>query len=121
MAAEAEFRALAVAHAPLTALVSTRVALNAAPQGSALPLVAYTVNHENRHTLLGDAVAEDIATIEAQCWANTGAAAQAVADALQAAIYAQTPVRKGWVDRRSTGYDAELDLHAVVLSVQWMD
>ena len=117
MSAEADFRALLVARPALTALVAQRVALNAVPQGSPLPVVAFTAQHDPQHTLDGN-VSLYAARIEAQCWAETGATAQAVADQVQAAVEADNP-RRGWVISRGTSYDSQLDLHAEILTVEW--
>lgn len=119
MSIEADFRARAVAHAPLAALVASRVALNAVPQGSALPIVAYTVRHDPQYTLDGT-LAADVATVEAQCWGETSTQAEAVADALTAAcVHVSSGSACTWLVR-ATGYDAELDLHACIVTFEWM-
>ena len=46
MSVETDFRALLVAHTALTALVSTRISLNAAPEGSDFPLVVFAATHD---------------------------------------------------------------------------
>lgn len=119
MSIEADFRAQAVAHAPLVSLVGQRVALNAVPQGSTLPLVAYTVRHDPQYTLDGTLVA-DVAAIEAQCWAQTSVQAEAVADALSTGVAHVNAVRSCTLISRATGYDSETDLHACVIVFEWM-
>lgn len=119
MSIESDFRAVAVAHAPLVSLVAQRVALNAAPQGSPLPLVAYTVRHDPQYALDNTPVA-DTAAVEAQCWAETSVQAEAVADALATAVVGVTALRSCVALTRATAYDAELDLHACVITFEWM-
>lgn len=119
MSIEADFRAQAVAHAPLVALVAQRVALNAVPQGSSVPLVAYTVRHDPQYTLDGTLVA-DVGAVEAQCWAQTSVQAEAVADALVAGCVHINAERSCVLVGRSTGYDTETDLHACVVIFEWM-
>lgn len=117
MSAETDFRALLVARTELTALVAQRVALNAVPQDSPPPVVVFTAQHDPQYTLDGNGSAY-AASIEVQCWAETSAAAQAVATQVQAAVEADNP-RRGWVIGRSTAYDSALDLHAEVITVEW--
>ena len=119
MSIESDFRTQAVAHAPLVDLVGQRVALNAVPQGSPLPMVAYTVRRDPQYTLDNTLVA-DTATIEAQCWAQTSVQAEAVADALAMGCVHVNAVRSCVDIGRSTGYDSETDLHACIVTFEWM-
>jgi hypothetical protein len=116
---EADFRARALAHAPLVALVAQRVALNALPQDSPLPGVVYAVRHDEERTLDGTLVADD-ATIEAQCWAKTGAEALAVAAALATAVHHAEASSACTLISSATAYDTETDLHAVQATYQWL-
>ena len=118
MSAEADFRATLAAHAPLTALVVGRIALNALPQGSALPIVVYTATHVPQLNLLGVQLDDEV-TFEVQCWADSAATAQAVADAVQAAVGTAPAANAAAVVGRATGYDADLQLDATVLTVSW--
>lgn len=119
MSIEADFRAQALSHAPLVALVAQRVALNAVPQGSVLPVVAYTVRHDPQYTLDGT-LAVNTATVEAQCWAQTSVQAEAVADALAIGCVHVTAARSCVIAGRATGYDPDTDLHACVVTFEWM-
>lgn len=120
MSAEADFRAALAAHAPLAALVGSRLALNAVPQGSALPLVTFSAQHRPQLNLLGDTTDDEV-TFTVQCWAANGNAADAVADAVAGAVDAAAAVHAAAVTERATGFDAELQLDATVLTVQWWD
>lgn len=113
MSAETEFRADMLAYAPLTALVGTRIAFNAIPQGLELPYIVYTTAHTPELGLSG-AVLADQAVHTVSCWAKTGAEAEAVADAVAAAV----ALAGDAVVSRSTGYDEELALDATVLAVE---
>lgn len=118
MSIETDFRALLAGYAGLSALVGTRIALNAVPPGMVRPLVVFVTRHDHSHNLLGQVMA-DTCSITVQCWADTAAAADATADQVAAAV-ATAPVAAGAVVLdRSSGYDAELDLHATVLTVEW--
>lgn len=115
MSAETVFTALLEAHAPLTALVGTRVAQNAVPQGEAMPLVVFGAAH-NRTLGLDDTLLADEVTFSVQCWAKDAVDATAVADAVQASIGTRAEVVS-----RSDAYNPELDAHAVELTVFWFD
>ena len=92
MSIEADFRATLAAHAPLTALVGTRIALNAAPEGAVMPLVVFSSSHD-RTLGLDNSLLADRAELAVQCWAETAAAAESVADAVTAAV-ATAPVAR---------------------------
>jgi hypothetical protein len=120
MSIEADFRTTLSAHAPLTALISTRLALNALPDDADMPAVVYSVRHDRTSGLSG-ALLADQGSIEVQCWSNTAASAQAVADAVVAAV-ATAPAAAGAVviDRADT-FDADMGTDGVVLTVEWWD
>ncbi len=118
MSIETDFRALLAGHAPLEALVGTRIAQNVVAQGVPTPFVAYTAQHEFAHTLQG-VVAADTCTLSVQCWGATSLQADAVADACVAAVALANPNAGATVISRSSGYDETMDLHATVLQVEW--
>jgi hypothetical protein len=118
MSIEADFRATLAAHAPLTALVGTRIALNSVPENSVFPLVVYAVSHD-RTLGLNNSLLADQAAIDVQCWADTAAAADAVAEAALSALV-NAPSASGAVAlTRSTTFDPELGIDGVILSVEW--
>ncbi len=118
MSIETDFRATLLAHAPLASLVAARVALNALPDGAGLPAVVYGVAH-NRTLGLDGTLLADQAAIAVQCWAETATEAQAVADAVIAAV-ATAPTDAGAVvtDRADT-FDPELGIDGVQLTAEW--
>lgn len=116
MSAETEFRAALVAHAALTALVGTRIAQNAVPDGSAMPCVVYSSTRTPDFHLDNSFGAMNV-QFEVQCWANTSAAAAAVADEVEAALLAANTV----CTVRSTTFDPEMGLDGEVLTADWWD
>ena len=118
MSIESDFRATLAAHAPLTALVGSRIALNAVADGAGTPLVVFTATH-NRTLGLDNSLLADQCSLAVQCWADTAAAADAVADAVIAAV-AAAPAASGAVvvDRAST-FDPDIGLDGTELTVEW--
>ena len=119
MSIESDVRALLAAHAPLTALVSTRIALNAVPDGAGMPCVVFSVAHQPVRST--DALLDDRASISLQCWAETAAGAEAVSDAVIAAFNTAPATNAVVVLDYATGYDAELGLDSVSMTVEWWD
>jgi len=117
MSVETDFRALLAGNASVTALVGTRIALNAVPEDAALPLVVYAVSHDRTVGLDGTLLAEQC-SVAVQCWADTATAADAVADAVVAAI-ATAAAGQAAVLARSTTFDPEMGLDGTELTVEW--
>lgn len=113
MTAETDFRALLAAHAPLVALVGSAIAENVAPQGMPLPLVVFSSSHSIERGL-NNAVLADEVTFSVQCWAEDSVTASLVADAVEAALQGAAEA-----DSREGGFNEELQLNAVVLTVPW--
>lgn len=118
MSIEADFRALLAAYAPLTALVGPRIALNAVPESSAFPLVVFTAAHDRQMNVDGT-LAYDICTLSVQCWSDTAAAADAVGDAVIAAIATAPAARAAIVIDRNTTFDSDLGADGAQLTVSW--
>lgn len=118
MSIETDFRALLAAHAPLTALVSGRIALNAVPENSSFPLVVFAATHDRQFNVDGT-LAYDACTLSVQCWADTAAAADAVADAVIAAVATAPAARSATVSERSTTFDPEIGADGTTLTVSW--
>lgn len=121
MSAESDFRAALAAHAPLTALVGTRIAMHALAQSEPAPYVVFSAQHEPQLGLDG-AVQLDRVSFSVECWAIGALASQQVADAVEAAIDAFDAASgsvSAVVLARSSGYDGELDLDASVLAIEW--
>ena len=118
MTVETDFRALLAAHAPLTALVSTRIVQDVADEGAPVPLVIFGAVHD-RAFGLDNLLMYDHVTLAVQCWGATGASASAVADAVVAAIATAPAARGAHVTDRSTTFDAETGLDGVLLTCEW--
>jgi len=118
MSIETDYHALLLAYAPLTALVSTRIAQDAVPNGMTGSLVVYSATH-NEDKALDGTVLSDQVSLPTQCWAPDGVLAGQVADAVVAAIAAANPANDVTVLSRSTTFDPELGLDGVVLDVEW--
>ena len=118
MSIETDFRALLAGYSALTALVGTRIAENAEPEGSALPLVVFSATHD-RTLGLDNSLLADQCSIDVQCWAETAVAADAVADAVIAAIATAPTAAGAVVVARSSTFDAELGLDATILAAEW--
>lgn len=119
MSIERDFHATLAAHAPLTALVATRIAQNAVPGGAAAPLVVYIATH-NPTLGLDNTILADQCLLQTQCWGNTAAQADAVADAVQGAIATGLAAAAGAVVLdRASAYDEELGMDGTVLTVEW--
>lgn len=115
MSADADFRAELSNYAPLVALVGTNIAMNAVSQGAGLPSVVFTSQSEREYTLDNTLAAERI-LFDVQCWAQTGVSAQEVADTVEAAVSGTQYL----VTARSCGYDEQTDLHAEVLTIEFL-
>ena len=118
MSIETDFRALLAAHAPLVALVGNRIALNAVPEGAAAPLVVFSAAHDITTSLDGT-VGDDACTLSVQCWADTAAGADAVADAVVAALASAPRENCVALTARSGTYEPELGMDATLLTVEW--
>lgn len=118
MSAETSLRALLVGNAGVTALVGQRVAADRIEQSAARPFVVFTRTSSEPQLCLDGVVLKTRATIEVQAWADTRASASAVADAVIAAVRGATSQT---VVDFSSSYDADLDLEAAILTVQWWE
>lgn len=118
MSIETDYRALLAANAGLTALVGSRIAQNAVPAGSDVPLVVFGAVHD-RTLGLDNTLLADRAQIVTQCWAETSVQADAVADAVVAAVATAPAAAGAVVLDRSSSFDSEMGLHATELTVEW--
>lgn len=121
MSAETSFRAALAARAQLTALVGTRIALNAVPEDEPMPLVVFGARHDPERSLDGTLIVDQV-TFTVQCWGRTAAEAAQVADEVEAAINAHDAASTNvctWVESRADGHDGDLGLDAQILTVMW--
>ena len=117
MSAAADLRALLIATPAVTALVGSRIAADRIEQGSARPFIVFTCTATERSKGLDGTVHGVQVTFDVQCWADTRAAAEAVGDAAQDAIEQAFQT----IATRGSGYDADLDLEADLLTVLWWE
>lgn len=115
MSAETDFRARLVAEASLTTLVGTRVVQNGITEESPLPYVVFTSTHDPQLGLMNNVLSDDV-SFTVECWATSALQADAVADAVQAALAGFSGAA---ITSRASGFDAENGLDATVLSVDW--
>ena len=118
MSVEDDFRALLAARSQLTALVGARIAQNAVPEGSPVPLVVFAVTHD-RTLGLDNALLLDQCAISVQCWADNATEADAVADQVVLAVAGAPTARGACVVDRDATYDADLGLDGTLLTVEW--
>lgn len=114
MSAATSLQALLLATPGVTALCGTRISADRAEQGAARPFVVYSGTAEPQRALDGS-VHGTLTTFEIQCWGDSRASAEAVADAVQAACDGAHQ----YITARAAGSDNELDLEAVVMTCLW--
>ena len=101
--------------AGVSALVSTRVYPNPAPEGASKPLVSYFVVSGTRITTIpgvGDATRK---RVQINCHANTYSSAKAVAAAVIAALEGD-----GYLELEYDLYDPDTQTHTVVIDWSFM-
>lgn len=116
MSAETDFIAALAAHAPLTALVAGRISQNTAAPDSALPYVVFTSQHNTEFGLANNVLANNV-QFRIECWADDATEADAVADAVRAALLEAGVV----CPSRTTGQDPDVGLQATVLVADWWE
>jgi hypothetical protein len=113
-----------LAYAPLSALVGTRLAPDKVVQGAPRPYIVYVVEREPTH-LLDGSVASTFYRVSFQCWADTRAGCEELADALEAALALSTvegPVGGLPTESRNVITEHELDLEgSEIVTEFWID
>lgn len=117
MSAETSLRALLAGHAAVAA-ITTRIAINAIAGGAAPPYIVFTGAHDLSYGLDGTLLTDQV-SFDVQCWADTAARAEQLADAVQVAIGTAPTAAGATVTGRTGGYDDETGLDAVILQVEW--
>jgi hypothetical protein len=117
MTAETDLRALLIASSAVTTLVGQRIAVDRIEQGAARPFIVFTRNGTERTKGLDGTVHGVLVTFGVQCWADTRAAAESVAEAVQTAL--ESAYHN--VGDRSSAYDSDLDLEASTFTVGWWE
>jgi hypothetical protein len=91
MSAATDLQALLLATSAVTALCSTRISADRMEQAAATPFIVYTGTAEPQRSLDGS-VHGTRTTFEIQCWADTRAAADALAAAVKTVLDAITSI-----------------------------
>jgi hypothetical protein len=122
MSVESDWKASMLAHAPLAALIATRLAPDKVAQDAVRPYVVYIVEREP-HYLLDGALASTRYTFKLQCWADTRDAAEAVADACEGALTASALEPGGIpIEARGVMNEHDLDLEGTQIEFDiWVD
>lgn len=123
MSAETDFRAELIAHAPLLAMVGgapNRIAFDKVPEGIARPFVVMVRESTEKFATLDGADNGARITFALQCWGDTRAQAEELADMVEAALRASTLEPNGIpTEERSSLAEPDLDLEGVNLTVDW--
>ena len=117
MSVETTLYATLSSAAGVTALVSTRIYPDVMPEGVAFPAVVFS--RSGTDPINGISGAKFGATVEmaVATWGKTRTSADAVADAIEAAI----PPSGFYLSGRASAYDPETGLFATTLSLSFFD
>ena len=118
MSAGNALRTMLAANGPVAALVGTRIAQDRIDMGKVRPFIVYAVAASQPFTCVDGTNLATLVTLEVQCWGDTRPSADAVADAVTAAVRG-TPTQT--VTGRVSAYDPELDLEGSILTVDWWE
>ena len=97
--------------AGVSALVSTRIYPQIAPDNAATPYVTYQVIVGTAHNKLVGAPGSERKIIQVNCISNTYSGAKAIAEACKAAI--NTSV--GYLNAERDDYSPEIEIHRIML------
>lgn len=118
MSAETSLQALLLADAGVIALVGNRVAADRIAEGSTRPFVIYSRTGSDPVTDIGGTVYRTLVTLDVTCWADTRLQADAVADAVTAAVRG---VLTQTVPGRESVHHPDFDLEGCTLTVAWWE
>jgi hypothetical protein len=118
MSIETDVLALLAGFPGVASLVAGRLALNAVNEGTLLPYIIVSANHSYTFTL-DKTISADEAAVTIECWGKSAAQAEAVGDAVAAAILTAPLITGATVLARVGGVDPENGLDASVLTVEW--
>ena len=99
--------------AGVTALVSTRIYPDVAPQEGSLPAITFERTGTEYHNTIHGTVIATVAAMDVWCMGATRASAEAVCDAVATAVRVAGFLTTG----RRAEFDPESDLWAAVLSI----
>ena len=118
MSIETDVCALLTSTPGVNALVAGRVALNAVNEATPLPYIIVSANHAFTFTL-DKSISSDEAAVTIECWGKSAAQAEAVGDAVAAAVLLAPSDSCATLLARVGGVDPENGLDASVLTVEW--
>jgi len=118
MSAESALRTLLLADAGVAALVATRITADRIAQDAVRPFVVYARSASTPVVTIDGTHLRTQASMEVQCWADNRLEADALGDAVTAAVRGEISQR---VIDRGSAYDADLDMAASIVSVQWWE
>jgi hypothetical protein len=117
VSAETQLRAALLAHAPLVAVVpAASISIDAVLPTAARPYIAFSKQSTTRDLGLGNALLGTTTTLDVQCIGNSRAQAIQVAELVVAALDAAGQPS----EQASAGYDADNDIEAEVVTVNWI-
>lgn len=117
MSAEAELRTLLVTNAALLALVpAARISIDAVDQAAVRPYIVLSKQGSTPTFGLDNTLLAEAVDIDVQCVGTRRAQAITVREAVQTALLAGG---RPWAGT-SAGYDADNDIEAEVVSVNWL-
>lgn len=117
MTPEAQLNTLLTAHAPLVALVGTRIHPDALPEKTQYPALTYSRGDTTAVPTIHGAGDAEFVKFEISVWAKTRTAADQAADAVKGALQAAGEM----LDSRASGYDEQLGLYGAVLETTLFD
>jgi siroheme synthase (precorrin-2 oxidase/ferrochelatase) len=121
VSAETDFVSLMKATSAVTAIIGTgsaaKVRADRLEQDDALPGIVYIRTGTENATALDGTIVDSKATLEVQCWADTRAAA----DALAAAVSDAVEGAQQFVTGRAGAYDDEGDKACALVTVDWWE
>jgi len=117
MSAESTLYAWLAADAGVAALVAGRIYPDVIPPDVALPAIAYARLSTEPVTTVHGAMPAQFVNLQVQCWAATRTSAEAVADAVQAALLVngEVPAGRGQLfDEESGNFGGAVDVRLFV-------
>lgn len=117
MSIESDFRGWLTGAAGVTDLVpAAAIAQNEVAEGTAPPYIAFEVTRVPEFGL-DDSTHATAITVRVGCWATAPGAADAIADAVTAALFAQGVL----ITQRASTFNPETGLDGTALQADWWD
>lgn len=117
MSLDTDLRAALAAYPAVTALVGSAIVSDRMEQGTPRPFIVFSRTDTQYTQGLDGTIFAERAVFDLQCWADTRASSNTVADAITTMLQADQRA----ILSRTSAYDPDLDLEATLLSVEWWD